>query len=215
MAPVRPRIVSTGNEKPQEGVRARGAGKGAQGHKPSLPRGPSTRAPRTSVGAEAQPPVSAGTLKGTRSETTHGPQRGQQPWENQRPHLPGYGVSGKPHALRTSVSWPVKWGQHGSLPSLCSVFLSGPAQTEPRGHHPGLSQSAWECSGTPREAHLRSPPPPPRVARDGAARVPGHVEKPGYVGGRTRAPGWVPRGGPVGRTGCPMTGCSVCQRARV
>lgn len=62
VAPVRPRIVSTGNEKQQEGVSTRGSSKDpnegfqqAQAGKPALPLGLSTHASRTPAGAGAQP----------------------------------------------------------------------------------------------------------------------------------------------------------------
>lgn len=59
VAPVRPRMVSTGNKKQQEGVSARGSGEEAnegfqqaQVGKPALPPGPSSHASRALAGAE-------------------------------------------------------------------------------------------------------------------------------------------------------------------
>lgn len=74
VAPVRPRIVSTGNKRQQEGVSAGGSGnepnegfQQAQAGKPAPPLGLRMHNSRAPVGAEARPSVPTSTLKHTRS----------------------------------------------------------------------------------------------------------------------------------------------------
>lgn len=165
------------------------------------------------------------TLKGTPSEATGGhgvgPAAPGEP-EAKRPRLPSRAVESQPSSMLPAPQFLASETGPTRLPPSTAWALARQGRASLRRVRPKASPESTALvpprargrpAGASRMAHLKSPPPPPRSARDGAGRVLGRVWEPGRVeGGR---PAGYLGGAHAGPAGYPMAGSSVCPGERV